>query len=67
MVFQRYILLLASVFYVGIVRALCVFIAQNACRKLGVLAEDIAAILLCTALYLPPKSSHELDVQYKRV
>ena len=50
----------------GIVRAVCVFIAQNARRKKGVLSEDIAAILLCTALYLHPKSSHALYVQYKR-
>ena len=35
----------------GIVRAVCVFNAQNARRKKGVLSEDIAAILLCTALY----------------
>ena len=51
----------------GIVRAVCVFNAQNARRKKGVLSEDIAAILLCTALYLHPKSSHALYVQYKRV
>ena len=51
----------------GIVRAVCVFIAQNARRKKGVLSEDIAAILLCTALYLHPKSSYPLYVQYKRV
>merc|ERR1711946_86221 len=61
-VFQRYIILLASIFYMGIVSAVCVFIAENARRKKGVLSEDIAAILLCTALYLHPKSSHALYV-----
>ena len=30
MIFQRYIILLASVCYMGIVRAVCVFIAENA-------------------------------------
>ena len=35
--------------------------------KTGVLTEEIAAILLCTALYLHPKSSNALYVQYKRV
>ena len=67
MVFQRYIILLASVFYMGIVRAVCVFISQNARRNKGVLSGDIAVILLCTAPYLHPKSSHTLYVQYKRV
>ena len=51
----------------GIVRAVCVFIAQIAHRKKGVLSEDIAAILQCTALYLHPKSSRALYVQYKSV
>ena len=60
-------ILLASVFYMGIVRAVCVFISQNARRRKGVLSEDIAAILLCTALYLHPKCSHALYVQYTRV
>ena len=46
---------------------MCVKIAENESRKKGVLSEDIAAILLCTALYLHPKSSHALYVQYKRV
>ena len=67
MVFQRYIILLASVFYMEIVRAVFVFIAQNARRNKDVLSEDIGAILLYTALYLHPKSSHALYVQYKRV
>ena len=67
MVFQRYIILLASVFYIGIVRGVFVFIAQNARRNKVVLSEDIAAILLYTALYLHQKSSHALYVQNKRV
>merc|ERR1711911_500609 len=67
LVFQRYIILFASVFYMGIVRGVCVFIAQNARRKKGVLSEDIAAILLCTALYLHPGCNRILYFQYKRV
>ena len=67
MVFQHYIILLASVFYIGIVRAVFVSIGENARRKTGVLSEDIAAILLCTVLYLHRKSSHALYVQYNRV
>ena len=67
MVFQRYIILLASVFYMGIVRAVFVFIAQNARRNKVALSEDIAAILLCTALYMHPKNSCALYVQYKKV
>ena len=51
----------------GIVRAVCVSIGENARRKTGVLSEDIAAILLCTALYLHPKSSHALYVQFTRI
>ena len=39
--FHRYIILLASVFYIGKVRTVCVFIAENANRKKGVLSEDI--------------------------
>ena len=66
-VFQRYIILLASVLYMGIVRAVCVFIGENARRKKGVLSEDIAAILLCTKLYLHPKGSHALFVYYSKV
>ena len=48
-------------FYMGKLRTVCVCSAKN------VLSEDIAVILLCTAPYLHPKSSHTLYVQYKRV
>merc|ERR1711911_382756 len=34
---------------------------------MGVLSEDIAAILLCTALYLQSKCSPTLSFQYTRV
>ena len=66
-VFQRYIILLASVFYMGKMRTVCVCITEYARWKMGILSKDIAAILLCTAPYLHPKSSHTLYVQYKRV
>ena len=49
------------------VRTVCAYIAENARWKKGVLSEDIAAILLCTALYMQPKSRRALYVQYKRV
>ena len=45
----------------GIVRTVCVCSAKN------VLSEDIAVILLCTALYFHTKSSHALYIQYKTV
>ena len=51
----------------GIVCTLWVCIAENTRWKTGVLTEDIAAILLCTTLYLHSKSSHTFYVQYKRV
>ena len=54
-------------FYQENMRKVCVFITENARWKTGVLSEDIAAILQCTALYLHPKSSRALYVQYKRV
>ena len=66
-VFQCYIILLTSVFYLGIVCTEWVCIAENAHWKTGVLSDDIAAILLCRALYLHPKSSHALYVQCIRV
>ena len=54
-------------FYLGKMRTVCVCITENARWKTGVLSKDIATILLCTALYLQPISSHALYVQYKRV
>ena len=51
----------------GKMRTVCVCITENARWKMGILSKDIAAILLCTELYLHPKSSHALYVQYKRV
>ena len=45
----------------------CSFIAENACCITGVLSDDIKAILPCTALYVQPKRSHTLHVQYIRV
>ena len=56
-----------ELFYMGKVRLVCVCIAKNALWKTGVLSEDIPAILLRTALYMHPKSSRALCVQYKRV
>jgi len=56
-----------DLFYIGNMRKVCVCIVENARWKMGVLSEDIAAILLCIAQYLHPKSSHALYVQYKRV
>ena len=49
------------------VHTVCSCIAQNACWITGVLSNDIAAILLGTALYVKPKCSHTLYVQYIRV
>ena len=66
-VFQCYIILLTTLFYMGIVGTLWVCIAENARWKTGVLSEDLEAILLYTALYLHPKSSHTVHIQYKRV
>ena len=51
----------------GIVCAVCFKIAENEHCQTCVLSEDIAAFLLCTALYLNPKRIHALYVQYKRV
>merc|ERR1711911_134232 len=49
------------------VHTMCSYIAQNARRITGVLSNDIAAILPCTALYVQPKCSQTLHVQYTRV
>ena len=49
------------------VHTVCSYIAQNVRWITGVLSNDIAAILPCTALYVQPKCSHTLDVQYTRV
>ena len=49
------------------VKTVCFYIAQNARWITGVLADDIAAILPCTALYVQPKCSHTLHVQYTKV
>ena len=72
LVFQRFMILIASVIYMGIVRSVCVFIAGNPRwkrekSKKDVSSEYIAPILLCTALYLYPKISHTLYVQNKWV
>ena len=64
MFFQRYILLKASVFYMGKVHSVSTYITQNVRWNTGVLSDDIFAILPCTALYLQPKYSHKLYVQY---
>ena len=49
------------------VQTVCSYIAQNFCWITGVLSNEIAAILPCTALYVQPKCSHTLHVQYTRV
>ena len=49
------------------VHTVCSYIAQNARWITGVLSNDIAAILTCTALYVKPKCSRTLHVQYTRV
>ena len=49
------------------VHTVCSYIAQNVRWITGVLANDIAAILPCKALYVQPKCSHTLHVQYTRV
>ena len=54
-------------FYMGNVRSVCDCIAKNGRWKTVVPSEDIAAILQCSALYLHPKSSRALYVQYKSV
>ena len=46
---------------------LCSYIAQNARWITGVLSDDNAAILPCTALYLQPKYSWTVCFQYTRV
>ena len=45
----------------------CFYIAQNVRLIMKVLADDIAAILPCTALYVQTKCSLKLHVQYTRV
>ena len=49
------------------VHTMCSYIAQNLLWITGVLSEDIAAILPCTALYLKPKYSRTVCFQYTRV
>ena len=46
---------------------MCSFIAENLPWIKVVLSNDIAAILPCTVLYVQPKCSHTLYVQYTRV
>jgi len=50
-------------FYMGKVPTVWFSMVENARLKTDVLSEDIEAILLCTALYLHPKSSQALYVQ----
>ena len=49
------------------VHSVCSYIAQNVRWITGVLSNDIAAILPCTALYVQPKRTHTLHVQYTSV
>ena len=49
------------------VHTVCSCIAQNMRWITVVLSNDIAAILPCTVLYVQPKFSHTLYVQYTRV
>ena len=49
------------------VHTVCSYIAQNARWITGLLSNNIAAILPCTALYVQLKCSHTLHVQYTRV
>merc|ERR1711911_204615 len=49
------------------VHTVCSYIAQNVRSITGVLSNDIAAILPCTALYVQSKCKHTLYVQYTRV
>ena len=49
------------------VRSVFHSIVQNVRWITGVLANDIAAILPCKALYVQPKCSHTLHVQHTRV
>ena len=67
MFFNVFCMLLKILFYMGKVLTVWVSIAENARLKTGVLSENFDAILLCTVLYLHPKSSHTLYVQYKTV
>ena len=46
---------------------MCSYIALNTRWITGVLSDDIAAILPCTALYLQPKCSRTLYFQYTNV
>ena len=46
------------------VHTVCSYIARNARWITGVLSDDIAAILPCTALYSQPKCSRTLCFQY---
>merc|ERR1711911_90337 len=61
---SKYILYLKSGYSVHTV---CSYIAENACCITGVLFDYIKAILPCTALYVQPKRSHTLHVQYTRL
>ena len=49
------------------VHTVCSYIAQNVRWITGVLCNDIAAILPCRALYVQPKCTNTLHVQYTRV
>ena len=52
--FQRYILLYATVFHKGKVRTVWAYYAENASWETVVLCDDIAVILPYRALYLQP-------------
>ena len=65
--YQRYILLLKTLFYIGKVRTVCAYFAHNACWNTDVLSDKITAILPCTALYLHLLLFHLLYVQYRRI
>merc|ERR1711911_46894 len=49
------------------VHTVCSYIAQNVSCITGILSNDIAAILPCTAVYLQPKYSRTVCFQYTRV
>ena len=49
------------------VTTVCSFIAENARWITCVLSDDIKAILPCLAIYVQPKRSHTLVVQFTRV
>merc|ERR1711911_74673 len=48
------------------VHTVCSYIAQNARLITGLLSNNIAAILPCTALYVQKKCKHTLHVQHTR-